>query len=50
MKNNVEKVFVGVDCHKDSIACFVNEVLTFVTIILTIEITSSANTLYICKT
>ena len=24
MKNNVEKVFVGVDCHKDSIACFVN--------------------------
>lgn len=25
MKNNVEKVFVGVDCHKDSIACFVND-------------------------
>ena len=24
MKNNLEKVFVGVDCHKDSIACFVN--------------------------
>lgn len=24
MKTNFEKVFVGVDCHKDSIACFVN--------------------------
>lgn len=25
MKNCSEKVFVGVDCHKNSIACFVNE-------------------------
>lgn len=24
MKNTVEKVFVGVDCHKETIACFVN--------------------------
>ena len=24
MKNNLNKVFVGVDCHKDSIACYVN--------------------------
>mgnify|MGYP003308081641 CR=1 FL=1 len=24
MKNCLEKVFVGVDCHKDSIACYIN--------------------------